>query len=213
MKHLIIIGARGWGREVYAAAMGTKAYRDGEFDIKGFLDSKTDALDGLRGNYPPILCAPEDYDIQDDDVFFVAMGEPQWRKHYAELMESKGAKFMSIICDGAYINPTAQIGDGSFIAGWTSISDNVTLGKHTIIHIFCDLGHDAQVGDYSSVEAYTFMGGGSVIGTESFVHVRSHILPHKRVGNGCSVGASSVVMRHVPDGQHVMGNPAKKMEF
>lgn len=31
MKHLVIIGARGWGREVYAAALGSKAYQEGEF--------------------------------------------------------------------------------------------------------------------------------------------------------------------------------------
>lgn len=213
MKHLIIIGARGWGREVYAAAMGTKAYRNGEYDIKGFLDSKSDAFAGLRGNYPPILGAPEDYEIQENDVFFVAMGEPKWRKHYAELMEAKGAKFMSIIDDCAYVNPTAHVGEGTYISGWTAISDNVKLGKHSIIHVFCDLGHDAKVGDYSSIEAYTFMGGGSEIGDESVAHVRSHILPHKKVGNSCSIGASSVVMRNVPDGQHVMGNPAKKIEF
>ena len=39
MKHLIIIGARGWGREVYEAAKNSPAYRRKEFDIKGFLDT------------------------------------------------------------------------------------------------------------------------------------------------------------------------------
>lgn len=41
MKHLLIIGARGWGREVYAAAIGTKAYRDGEYDVKEIIESVT----------------------------------------------------------------------------------------------------------------------------------------------------------------------------
>lgn len=213
MKHLIIIGARGWGREVYAAAMGTKAYRNGEYDIKGFLDSKSDAFAGLRGNYPPILGAPETYEIQEDDIFFVAMGEPKWRKYYAEMMEHKGAKFISIICAGAYINPTATIGEGSFIAGWSCISDNVILGKHSIIHVFCDLGHDAKVGDYSSIEAYAFLGGYSEVGQESVMHVRSTLIAHKKIGNQVSVGSSSVVMRNIKDGLHVFGNPAQKMDF
>lgn len=90
MKHLLIIGARGWGREVYAGAIGTKAYRDREYDVKGFLDSKADAFERLKGNYPPIICALEDYEIKPDDVFFVAMGEPKWHKHYAEMMQVKG---------------------------------------------------------------------------------------------------------------------------
>ena len=213
MKHLIIIGARGWGREVYAGAIGTKAYRDGEFDVKGFLDSKADAFEGLKGTYPPIISSPEEYEVQPDDVFFVAMGEPKWRRYYAEMMEKKGAKFLSIIDDKAFVNPTATIGDGSYIAGWSSVSDNVKLGKHVIVHSFSALGHDTRVRDYVSIEAYCFSGGYSEIGDDSVMHVRSHLLPHKKIGDKVVVGASSVVMRNVPDGDHVFGNPAKKIEY
>ena len=213
MKNLIIIGARGWGREVYAAVIDTKAYRNGEVIVKGFLDSKSDAFEGLKGNYPPILGAPETYEIQEDDVFFVAMGEPKWRKYFAEMMEKKGAKFISIICAGAYVNPTATIGEGSFVSGWTCVSDNVVLGKHTIVHVFCDLGHDVKVGNYSSIEAYSFLGGYAEVGEESVMHVRSTLIRHKKIGNQVHVGSSSVVMRNINDGLHVFGNPAQKIDY
>jgi sugar O-acyltransferase (sialic acid O-acetyltransferase NeuD family) len=213
MKNLIIIGARGWGREVYAAVIDTKAYRNGEVIVKGFLDSKSDAFEGLKGNYPPILGAPETYEIQEDDVFFVAMGEPKWRKHYAEMMEAKGAKFLTIICTGSYVNSTATIGEGSFVAGWSCVSDNVILGKHTIVHTFCDLGHDVKVGNYSSIEAYSFLGGYAEVGEESVMHVRSTLIRHKKIGNQVSVGSSSVVMRNVKDGLHVFGNPARRIDY
>lgn len=212
MKHLIIVGARGWGREVYASAIKLKSYQE-EFNIKGFLDSKSEAFEGLNGNYPPIIDSPENYIIQPDDVFFVAMGDPKWRKHYAEMIEKKGGKFMSIICDSASINNTAKIGEGSFISGWACISDNVVLGKHVIIHVFSDLGHDVCVGDYSTIEAYSFLGGYAKMGSESVMHVRSTLIRKKQIGNSVEVGASSVVMRNVPDNLHVIGNPAKKFEF
>lgn len=213
MKHLLIVGARGWGREVYASAVQSKAYRNGEYDIKGFLDSKADALSDLQGNFPPIICAPENYEIQTDDVFFIAMGEPKWRKHYAELIAAKGGTFQTIICDGAYVNPTAQVGEGSYISGWSCISDNVLIGKHVIIHPFCDLGHDVHVGDYVSLEAYVFLGGFAQVGDESTMHVRSTLIRHKKIGKQVEVGASSVVMRNTKDGLHVMGIPAKTIEF
>ena len=213
MKHLLIVGARGWGREVYAGFLGSDPYKRGEIDVRGFLDSKTDALDGLMGDYPPIICAPEDYEPHPDDLFFIAMGEPKWRKYYAEMMAAKGGKFHTIICDGAYINPTATIGEGCFICGWSSISDNVTIGKHCIVHVYCDLGHDTHVGDYVSLEAYTFCGGISSIGDESVMHVRSTLLRHQSIGRQVEVGTNSVVMRNVPDGQHVFGNPARKIEW
>lgn len=213
MRHLIIVGARGWGREVYESARITRPFIQGVYDIKGFLDSKNDALDGLNGLYPPILSSPENYVPQSDDVFFIAMGDPKWRKYYAEMIEKKGGTFLTIICEGAYVNPTARIGDGSFIAGWTSISDSVNIGRHVMIHPFSNIGHDANIGDYSSIEAYVFIGGESSIGEESVMHVKSSIIRHKSIGNNVEVGINSVVMRNMPDGISVFGNPARKIDM
>lgn len=213
MRHLIIVGARGWGREVYESARITRPFIQGVYDIKGFLDSKNDALDGLNGLYPPILSSPENYVPQSDDVFFIAMGDPKWRKYYAEMIEKKGGTFLTIICEGSYVNPTARIGDGSFIAGWTSISDSVNIGRHVMIHPFSNIGHDANIGDYSSIEAYVFIGGESSIGEESVMHVKSSIIRHKSIGNNVEVGINSVVMRNMPDGISVFGNPARKIDM
>ena len=44
MKKLLIIGARGWGREVYGMLPSCLGYGT-EFQVKGFLDDKSDALD------------------------------------------------------------------------------------------------------------------------------------------------------------------------
>lgn len=213
MKRLIIVGARGSGREAYQTAINMKAYRDGSFIIKGFLDSKADAFEGLRGNYPNIMCSPEDYEIQPDDMFFIAMGDPKWRKHYADLIESKGGSFFSIVSDEAYINPTAIIGDGSYVSRWVTISDNVTIGKHTVIHPFCSIGHDAQILDYGTLLNNVFLGGGAIVGECSQMSPKSMLIPHKRIGNNVVVGAGSVVMRNVNDGINVFGNPAKQIKF
>jgi len=212
MKNLIIIGARGWGREVYAEAIKMKSYQQ-DFDVKGFLDSKADAFDGLKGNYPPIIGSPEDYEIKPNDVFFIAMGEPMWRKYYAEIIEKKGGQFMSIISDSAFVNETATIGDGSYVSGWSFISDNVVIGKHVVVHIFSDIGHDVRIGDYSTIEAFSFLGGYARMGIGSIMHVRSTLIRKKSIGEYVDVGANSVVIRNVPDNTHVFGNPAKKIDF
>lgn len=213
MKNLIIVGARGWGREVYASVMTTKEYIEGEVSVKGFLDSKLDAFEGLNGHYPPILGAVEDYEIQDNDIFFVALGDSKWRKYYAEIIESKGGVFHTIICPDCIINSTAKIGEGSFISSWCFISDNVTIGKHVLIHNFCAVGHDAKVMNYCSLLSGAFMGGYSEIGECSQMSPKSMILPHKKVGNNVLVGAASVVMRNIKDNISVHGNPAKQIIY
>ena len=46
MKNLLIIGARGYGREIYNFAIDSKGYGT-EFTVKGYLDDKVSALDGF----------------------------------------------------------------------------------------------------------------------------------------------------------------------
>lgn len=213
LKQLLIIGARGWGREVYNAISKTKEVKSGDLIIKGFLDSKSDAFDGLRGCYPPIICAPEDYEIQPDDVFFVAMGDPHWRKHYAEMIENKGGRFYTYISPDAHIVETAEIGDGSFISGWTCVSDNVTLGRHVVLHSFVIVGHNAVVKDFGTLLSYAFLGGETEMGECSEMNPKSMIVPHRRIGNNVIVGAASVVMRNIGDDVSVFGNPAVKLKI
>lgn len=213
MKHLLIIGARGFGREVYRGFIHTDDFINGLVDVKGFLDDKTDAFDGLNGEWPPILGAVETYIIQPNDVFFCALGDSAWRKHYATIIENKGGKFINIIHKTALVSPVAEIGYGCIIGAFTSISPNVKIGNHVMIQSFCDLGHDAVVGDYVSIESYVFLGGYAKVGELSTMHTKSSVIPHKMIGKECVVGFGSVVMRNFKDETHVFGNPAQKMDF
>lgn len=213
MKHLLIIGARGFGREIYRTFIHTESYLSKQIDIKGFLDDKADALDGLNGDWPPIVGAVESYEVQEDDVFFCALGDSHWRKHYAELILEKGGKFINIIHKTALVSPVATLGEGCIIGAFTTISPNVKIGNHVMIQSFDDLGHDSQVGDYASIESYVFLGGYAKVGELSTMHTKSNIIPHKSIGKECVVGFGSVVMRNFKDGVHVFGNPAIKIDY
>ena len=213
MKHLLIIGARGFGREVYRSFIHTEAYHTGEIDVKGFLDEKKDALEGQDGDWPPIIGAVESYEIQEGDVFICALGDAHWRKHYAEIISSRGGEFINIISPSALVSPVARIGVGCIIGSYTIVSPNVKIGNHVMIQSFDDLGHDVEVGDYASIESYVFLGGYAKVGELSTMHTKSSIIPQKSVGKECVVGFGSVVMRNIKDGVHVFGNPAVKVEL
>lgn len=213
MKHLVIIGARGFGREIYRTFINTNPYISKEIDVKGFLDDKADALDGLKGEWPPIIGAVETYEIQEDDVFFCALGDSHWRKHYADIISEKGGQFINIIHRTAIVSSVAALGEGCIVGAYTTISPNVKIGKHVMIQAYDDFGHDAEIGDYASIESYVFLGGYAKVGELATMHTKSSIIPHKSVGKECVVGFGSVVMRNFKDGVHVFGNPATKIDY
>ena len=74
-KHLVIIGAGGFGREVYTWALQT-IQGGAPWAIKGFLDDKSGTLDGYKYDVPH-LNTVADYVPQQKDVFLCAIGEPK----------------------------------------------------------------------------------------------------------------------------------------
>ena len=211
MKQLLIIGARGWGREIYAMAQKSIGYNT-EFIIKGFLDDKKSALDGMIG-YPPIITSVENYEPQLNDVFICAMGDTKWKRYYAEMMLNKGGQFISLIHNEAYIGQNTVLGLGCIVASKVSISCDIKIGNFVTFQRLTDVGHDARIGNYSHLGTKSFMGGYSELGEESTIQTSAIVLPHIKIGNNCIVGAGAVVIRRVKDGQTVYGNPAKVLNI
>lgn len=209
MRNLYIIGARGFGREIYNLFLVCKESLK-DVECVGFLDDKKTVLEGFDG-YPPIVDSVENYIPQDNDVFICALGDPKWIKYYTEIMESKGGKFITLISPDAFIGKNVKIGEGSMISRITSISSDITIGKHTFIDVFSDLGHDVTVGDCCHLGAYTFIGGRSVVGNNVTIHPRVNILPDRKIKDNAILGAGSVVIRNVKEGATVFGNPARQI--
>jgi sugar O-acyltransferase (sialic acid O-acetyltransferase NeuD family) len=211
MKNVLIIGARGYGREYHEGFKTYPGYNK-DFIIKGFLDDKSDILDGFIG-YAPILSSVENYQIQTDDVFVCALGASQAKAKYVNIIRKKGGNFMKLIHPTAIVYGTAEIGEGVVISPFCMISANVKIEEFTTIQPYCNFGHDAHIGSFCSIESYSFLGGFTRIDDFVTLHTRSTILPHVSVGNNAIVGAGSVVIKNVKPGITVFGVPAKKVEF
>lgn len=211
MKHLIIVGARGWGREIYAIAQNCIGYNV-DFDIKGFLDDKKDVLDGMSG-YPPILNSPENYEIKPNDVFFVALGDAHWKKHYVEIMFSKGAKFINLIHKQSTIGKNTSIGIGCVVDSNVNISCDIIIGNFVTFQGYAIIGHDVKIANYAHLGVRTFMGGYSELGEAATLQTGSIVLPHVHVGDNAKVGAGSVAIRKVKNNTTVFGIPAKNLEL
>jgi sugar O-acyltransferase (sialic acid O-acetyltransferase NeuD family) len=211
MKHLLIIGARGWGREIFNMLPNCIGYGT-DFIVKGFLDDKADALGGMSG-YPPIIDSVENYEPQNDDVFTCALGDVNWRKHYAEIMLYKGGEFINIIHKTASLGPNSLMGKGCILSAHVGVSCDIFIGNFVTMQDYAIIGHDVRIGNYCGLGVRSFMGGYSSLGDCTMIQTHSVILPHMKIGNNCLVGAGSVVIKKVKDGDTVYGNPAKVLKY
>jgi sugar O-acyltransferase (sialic acid O-acetyltransferase NeuD family) len=211
MKNLIIIGARGYGREVYNLALQCEGYQK-EYQVKGFLDDKADALTDFE-NYPKIIGTVEDYVIQENDIFCCALGSVQWKKHYIELIESKGGRFVNLIHPTVIIDSNVKLGTGLIVFMYSNISNDCTLNDFVTIQGFVAIGHDTKIGKWCHINAYSFTGGYATLEDEVTLNTRATVLPSVIVRKGATVGAASLVIRNVKENTTVFGVPAKKIEF
>lgn len=202
MKKLVIIGASAMGRETCAYA------RDCGMMVKGFLDSRKGLLRGYDG-YPGILGSVEEYTPEEDDVFVCAVGDPDQKKRYCDIVTEKGGGFASVIHPKAYVGTNVKIEPGCIVAPNATITADVKIGAHVIVNVNASISHDCRIGDYVTICPGCNIAGWCTVERGVFMGVNSSCIPHVSLGAGVLVAAGAVVTRAFPEKVMVAGVPAE----
>ena len=210
MKRLIIIGAGGYGREVFGVAQGAVGFGTA-FAVAGFLDARADALTGFAG-YPPVLGTPESYVPGPDDVFITALGDIESRRNCVRLLEGRGARFLSLVHRTATVGPNVMIGEGTLIAPNAFVSADARIGRHAAVFHGSSIGHDAVLGDFTHVYAQCAIGGAVRLKEGACVYPGAVVVPRRTIGENAVVGAGATAFLNVEPGQTVVGNPAHPLK-
>lgn len=208
-KNLYVIGARGFGRDFVCWCRNTPGFLD-QYKLCGFLDDKIDALEDYL-DYPPIVSSVESFQPKDGDVFFCAMGNIAPKVKYTEMLLAKGGKFETFISPSANISGTAKIGEGSFIWNNVVVGADAVIGNHVICQSNSLVGHDCKIGDYCILDTFAACCGFVTVGEKTILHTRATVVPKITIGANAMVGVGSVVIRDVPEGHSVFGNPARRI--
>lgn len=144
----------------------------------------------------------------------------------------------SVIYAGNIIGANFQTGHGVLIRECNEIGNNVSIGSHTVIehHLKMEDGvrihSQAFIPEFSALEEEAWVGPNVVftnaryprspsvkdelqgprIGRNAKVGANSTLLPGLIVGANALVGAGSVVVKNVPAGKVVAGNPARVLK-
>lgn len=202
MSGLVIIGASAMGREACAYA------RDIGMVVRGFLDSRTDILDGFDG-YPPILCSAEEYVPKKGDLFVCAIGDCAQRRRYVDAIAAKGGRFTSVVHPSAYIGRNSSVGEGSIVCPNVTITTDVSIGCHVVVNVSATVSHDCRIGDFSTLCPGANLAGRVSVASGVFVGTGAVVIPDMVVEASSTVGAGAVVIDKVLAGDTVAGNPAR----
>lgn len=205
MKKLIIVGAGGFGIEAYYLAKSINK-KSPTWDILGFLSDVPDVLSGHKIDVP-IIGTIQDWEPSDDEYFVIAISSSNAKERLYNHLKSKGAKFAVLIAPTALVCPTAEIGEGTVITGYSTVGDEASIGK--CVHIAGSMvGAHAEIGDFSTTTGFANITNAK-LGKRVFVGSHAVILNNISVGDDAFVCAGSIVFSKVKPGKKVFGNPAK----
>ena len=204
-KKIIIVGAGGFGREVYCWILGSAKH---EWHVVGFIDDNEDALKGYQYEVP-VLATIKEYTPKSDEFLVMGIASSVLKKRIVADLKARGASFLAFIHPAATLGRNVTIGAGSVLCPHSVLTCDITVGDFATINCFSCVGHDAIIGSYSTLSPHAAVTGFAKIGSSVLLGTHASVLPGVCVGDDTVVGAGAVVVRKVKKGTTVFGNPAK----
>lgn len=208
MKKLLIIGAGGFGRELYAWASQHPDCCE-RWDRLGFLDDNPAALREL-GDFAPIFPL-SGHRPSADALYLNGIAQPDLKQKLLPPLISAGAEFLTFVHPTAKVGDRVRLGRGAVLCPGAIVTADATVGEFVTLNLRATVGHDAVVGAWSTVSAHCDITGFVQVGEAVFMGSRASIIPGRRVGDRAKVGAGAIVFSHVPPDVTVFGNPARPL--
>jgi sugar O-acyltransferase (sialic acid O-acetyltransferase NeuD family) len=143
--------------------------------------------------------------------FLVAMGGARGRDRIElhDYLESFGLLPLIARHPTAYVAENAVIGLGCQILAQSAVCVEAVLGRACVINTAASVDHDCRLGDGVHIGPGAHLAG--LVNVENFatIYTGAVVVPGVHIGERAVVGAGAVVIKDVPPGAVVAGNPAR----
>ncbi len=208
-KRLVIVGAGGFGREVLDVVRAMDPLGQA-MSFAGFVADDEPSPGLLERIGAQWLGTPDEFAaLPSADLYAVCVSAADARQRLARQMDSVGLLAATLIHPTAIVGADVELGAGVVMCAQSHVTTNVRIGAHVHIDRLAQVGHDCVVGDFVTMHPATVLSGTVSIGDRTKFGTSSCVLPNLTIGSDAVIGAGAVVIDDVPDGQTVVGVPAR----
>lgn len=199
-----IYGAGGFGREVARLANDDQAMCSGGREVVFVSDFPEPITNGRK-----LLGIA---DLTPDDLVVIAIADKDARRAVAWKCEKRGLKFGNISATEHISYDDVNVGVGSIFCAGTVVTSNVEIGKHFHCNLNSYVAHDCKIGDFVTFAPNVCCNGNITIEDDVYIGTGALLKPGITIGRGAVIGMGAVVLKDVPEGVTVVGNPAKPLK-
>lgn len=200
-KPLVILGAGGFAREAFSWLPHEK------YQVEAFYS--VDAVPGQSIFGIPVLAELEPFRFAD---FLLAVGDPSVKVAIYDLASSRhGLKLCDpIIHPASVLGRDCRVGRGSIVCPQAVLTTNVEIGIGVLVNLGVTIGHDSEINDFATLSPGANISGHCKIGQQAYIGTNACIRDGVGVEAFATVGMGAVVVKTVPRGKTVVGNPARQ---
>ena len=144
--------------------------------------------------------------LKPHDRLIIALGSSGTRRSIAERLKHP---LGSLIAATAILGPEAEIGEGAMFCDHTMVTAAARIGRHFQCNIYSYVAHDCVIGDFVTFAPRVSCNGHVKIGDGAYIGTGAVLKPGITIGANATVGMGAVVVKDVPAGATVKGNPAR----